>query len=313
MEVALHRSAVFLMGPTAAGKSAAALALCDRFPFEVISVDAAQVYRGMDIGTAKPTAAERARVRHRLIDICDPTEVYSAARFRVDALREMEHIAALGRVPLLTGGTMFYFHALEHGLDPLPPAAPALRARLRGQAAREGWPALHRRLAALDPAAAARIHPHDGQRIERALEICDAPGGRDRARLQGRSAPPPGWRFVSLILAPGNRADLHRRIGRRLASMLAAGLVAEVQGLLARGGLSGELPALRAVGYRQVGQYLSNALGYNAMVEAVLAATRQLAKRQLTWLRARRGAVWFDSSHPATAKAVGEFVAALGL
>ncbi|HEX9626417.1 MAG TPA: tRNA (adenosine(37)-N6)-dimethylallyltransferase MiaA [Acidiferrobacterales bacterium] len=280
------------MGPTAAGKTALALALHAQLPVELVSVDAAQVYRGMDIGTAKPSPEERARVPHRLIDICDPAEAYSAARFRADALREISAIVGAGRMPLLVGGTSFYFRALESGLSELPSADPEVRAQLAAEAARHGWPALHARLCDQDPASAARIDPHDAQRIQRALEII-ALTGRTRTELGGAARRPP-YRFVKLALWPADRAALHRRIAERFRLMLNQGLVAEVETLYRRGDLGPSLPSVRTVGYRQVWAYLSGALNYPDMVEKSIIATRQLAKRQLTWLRAERDVIRLD-------------------
>ncbi len=278
--------AICLMGPTAVGKTALALALAEHLPVEVISVDASQVYRGMDIGTAKPTRAERARVPHRLLDIRDPAERYSAAEFRDDALREMQSITRAGKIPLLVGGTMFYFHALEFGLSALPAADAPLRARLSEEAARHGWPALHARLAAVDPETAARLHPHDAQRIQRALELWMLTG-RPPSRLAREmpAAPPPAYRFIKFALLPEDRAELHDRIARRFRLMLEQGLVEEVEMLYRRGDLSLALPSMRTVNYRQVWEYLTGVLSYNEMTQAAVAATRQLAKRQLTWLR----------------------------
>lgn len=279
------KPAIFLMGPTAAGKTALALALRERFPVEVISVDSSQVYRGMDVGTAKPTAEERIRAPHRLINIRDPAEPYSAAEFCTDALREMAKITQAGRIPLLVGGTMFYFYALEYGITPLPAANPEVRARLSAQSARVGWAALHRRLETADPAAAARIHPHDAQRIQRALEIVELTG-RAPSDCYGRStAVPICYEPVKISIYPQDRAELHRRIARRFHTMLDRGLVAEVSRLRQRGDLTLELPSMRTVGYRQVWQYLMGSVSYNEMVQQGVAATRQLAKRQLTWLR----------------------------
>ncbi len=287
--------AIFLMGPTAAGKTELALALHARFPVEVISVDSSQVYRGMDVGTAKPTRDERARVPHRLIDICDPAQAYSAAEFRADALREMNAIVRAGRIPLLVGGTMLYFHALEHGLSPLPSANPALRRELTRQAAHIGWPALHRRLRAVDSQTAARVHPHDAQRIQRALEIIELTGKPPTYWYERKRHTPLSYELVRIGVYP-QRTLLHERIRKRFERMLAAGLVAEVEQLRARGDLGPQLPSMRTVGYRQVWQYLTGQLSYNEMSERGVIATRQLAKRQLTWLR-RYGQVQFlDSS-----------------
>jgi tRNA dimethylallyltransferase len=278
------------MGPTAAGKTDLALALAAQFPFEIVSVDAAQVYRGLDIGTAKPTLEERRQVPHHLIDIREPVEIYSAADFCDDALRAMRAITAAGRIPLLAGGTMFYFRALLRGLPPLPSADPGLRAELLRDAAAHGWGALHSRLAALDPQRAARIHPNDPQRTLRALEII---------LLTGRMASSYGtddhggfpYRVVKLALYPEDRAWLHARIAQRFHDMLNKGFLDEARALFVRPDLPPDAPAARAVGYRQAGLYLSGKINYDALVDSTIAATRQLAKRQLTWLRSDSDAV----------------------
>ena len=285
---------LFLMGPTASGKTALAVELVRRLPFEIISVDSAQVYREMDIGTAKPDAETRRIAPHRLVDIRDPAEAYSAGQFRTDALREIATIQAAGHVPLLVGGTMLYFRALERGLAELPTADPALRARLAAERAEQGGAALHARLARLDPAAAARIHPADSQRIQRALEVYELTG-RPLTELcavsRNESLP---FRIVKWIVAPANRQVLHERIKQRFQLMLAQGFVAEVERLRRRGDLNPDAPSMRAVGYRQVWAYLDGRLDEAAMVERGIIATRQYAKRQLTWLRAEAGAVWLD-------------------
>lgn len=286
---------IFLMGPTACGKSALALALRTRLPVELVSVDSSQVYRGMDIGTAKPSAEERARVPHRLIDIRDPAERYSAGDFHADALREMAQITAAGRVPLLVGGTMMYFHALEHGLAPLPAADGAMRRRLEGEAARHGWPELHRRLQALDPRRAARVHPNDGQRIQRALEIA-ALTGAPPSECLARRHPGLPYRVLRIGIFPQDRHALHERIRARFAHMLVRGLVDEVERLRRRADLGPELPSMRTVGYRQVWQYLTGMVNYNEMLERAVSATRQLAKRQLTWLRSYRDVYYVDGN-----------------
>ena len=288
--------AIFLMGPTGAGKTALAFRLFEQLPVDIVSVDAAQVYRGLDIGTAKPTPAELARVPHRLIDIRDPADPYSAAQFCEDALREMAQIAAHGRIPLLVGGTMFYFRALERGLSALPTADTAVRARLSAEAAQIGWPALHARLAARDPAGALRIEPNDAQRIQRALEIIELTGATPSELNRAERAYVFPYRAVKLALAPQARSVLHERIAARFRDMLARGLIAEVELLQRRGDLTLELPAVRTVGYRQVWQYLTGLLNYNEMSERAIFATRQLAKRQLTWLRHDPTVVWFDST-----------------
>ncbi|HHH39602.1 MAG TPA: tRNA (adenosine(37)-N6)-dimethylallyltransferase MiaA [Sedimenticola sp.] len=283
------------MGPTAAGKTGLAIELVQRLPCEIVSVDSALVYRGMDIGTAKPDAAELARAPHRLIDICDPAESYSAARFRADALREMEAITRAGRVPLLVGGTMLYFRALEQGLSPLPAADAGIRAGIEAEAARAGWAAMHRLLARVDPQAAARIHPNDPQRIQRALEVYRITG-QPLSRLQGRRgrAEHFPYRPVKLIRAPRDRAQLHQRIEARFRQMLERGFEAEVRQLLARDDLGPEMPSLRLVGYRQMVKYLRDEWDRETMIEKGIVATRQLAKRQFTWLRACKGGRWLD-------------------
>lgn len=296
---------LYLMGPTAAGKTALALALHERLPVELVSVDASQVYRGMDIGTAKPTLEERARAPHRLIDIRDPADPYSAADFREDALREIADITGRGRIPLLVGGTMFYFRALEHGLAELPSADPVLRAQISAEAARHGWPALHARLRSLDPDSAARIDPHDAQRIQRALEIISL-AGRPVAELSRQRGPAPPYRFEKLALWPGDRARLHEKIAQRFGIMLEQGLVAEVEALFQRGDLNAALPAVRTVGYRQVWAYLSGEISYSEMIEKSIISTRQLAKRQLTWLRADNDLMRIDCHDPdLVSKALG--------
>jgi tRNA dimethylallyltransferase len=274
-----------LAGPTASGKTAAALAIAEALapvrPVEIVSVDSALVYRGMDIGTAKPSAAERARVAHHLIDILDPTEAYSAARFVRDAQRLIDEIGARGRTALLVGGTMLYFKALFDGIDEMPEADPAIRAELERRAACEGWPALHAELATVDPLAAARIAPRDAQRIQRALEVHRVTGGPISARQTRRRAD----RHAPLIaLEPRDRGWLHARIAQRFETMLERGLVDEVRALRARGDLGPDLPSMRSVGYRQAWAAL-DAGRLDTLLTTGTAATRQLAKRQLTWLR----------------------------
>jgi tRNA dimethylallyltransferase len=285
--------AILLMGPTASGKTDLAVELVARLPCDIVSVDSAMVYRGMDIGTAKPDAATLARAPHRLIDCCDPSDAYSAARFREDALGEMAAISNKGRIPLLVGGTMLYFRALRLGLSPLPGADPETRRRIEAEAAALGWDALHRRLAEIDPQAAARIHPSDPQRIGRALEVFELTG-RPLTELQrqGAGLNPLPYRLLKLVRAPADRATLHERIGRRFHAMLEAGLEAEVRALLARGDLTPDLPSMRCVGYRQVLKYLSGEYSYRTMVERGIIATRQLAKRQWTWLRSEGDCHW---------------------
>ena len=283
-----------LTGPTGSGKTDWALRLAEVAPVEIVSVDSALVYRGLDIGTAKPARALRARIPHHLIDICEPTESYSAGRFVLDALRVIGEVHARRRVPLLVGGTMLYLRSLVHGLAQLPQAAPALRAHLDERAARHGWPALHAELAALDPAAAARIARTDSQRIQRALEVCYA-SGRPISELQRPTASPlADWPLRYWVLAPRQRAALHERLGRRFADMMAAGFLEEVIALRRRGDLTARHPAMRAVGYRQLWAHLEGAWDLDEAVRRGVAATRQLAKRQLTWMRGEPLGQWLD-------------------
>ena len=303
--------AVLLMGPTASGKSAVALALAARLPVEVVSVDSAQVYRGMDIGTAKPDGEARARVRHHLLDLIDPDQAYSAARFRRDALAAIADIRARGRIPLLVGGTMLYFKALRDGLSDLPPANAAVRARLDTRAADEGWPALHAELARLDPATAARLDPTDSQRIQRALEVYEL-SGRPISALQGARREPAGPGFLSLALVPHDRAELHRRIANRFDAMLAAGLVDELSGLRRRFRLDASMPSMRCVGYRQAWQFIDGVCDRDELRARGAAATRQLARRQLTWLRSLQETA-FDAYAPRVADDVAGWLLEQGI
>ena len=293
---AVRPRVLVIAGPTGAGKSDYALQLAQRVPVEIISVDSAQVYRGMDIGTAKPSAAEQAAVPHHLLDLCEPESVYSAGQFRRDALDCIAQIAGRGRVPLLVGGTMLYFRGLFQGIASMPQADLALRAELDARAARDGWPALHAQLAQLDPDAARRIHVNDAQRIQRALEVLTL-AGAGLTQLWQEPAPA-GVPFDSLIcvLQPGDRALLHQRLALRLDAMLAAGFVDEVQRLRQRPGLSAASPARRAVGYRQLLSYCTGEQPLSAAREQAVAATRQLAKRQMTWLRS--ASLWPDAQQP---------------
>ncbi|HEY1148730.1 MAG TPA: tRNA (adenosine(37)-N6)-dimethylallyltransferase MiaA [Pseudoduganella sp.] len=274
------------MGPTASGKTASALAIAQRVPSEIISVDSALVYRGMDIGTAKPSREELAAVQHHLIDIIDPLDSYSVAQFRADTLRLVEDITSRGKLPLLVGGTMLYYKGLNDGLDDLPGADPAIRAQLDAEAERDGWPALHARLALLDPPTAARLKPMDAQRIQRALEIIELTGKPMSELLALRVKEELPFELASYALEPSDRKVLHERIERRFDLMLEGGLLDEVKALRARGDLHIGLPSIRCVGYRQAWQYLDGEIDYAAMRDTGIFATRQLCKRQLTWLRA---------------------------
>ena len=288
--------AIAVMGPTASGKTAFAIECARRFDGEIVSVDSALVYRGLDIGSAKPDAATRALAPHRLVDIRDPHEPYSAADFARDALAEMHALAAQGRVPLLAGGTGLYFRALLNGLSKMPEADPPTRAAIEAEAAARGWAALHADLAQVDPAAAARIHANDPQRIVRALEVHRLSGRPISAwQAEGARRPFP-FRVLKLVLAPADRAELHARIDARFDAMLAAGLLDEVRVLRADARLHPALPAIRAVGYRQAWEHLDGATDAATFRARGVAATRQLAKRQLTWLRGELDARWFDPS-----------------
>ena len=275
---------ICLAGPTASGKTAAALAIAQAHPVEIISVDSALVYRGMDIGTAKPSAAELASVPHHLINIRDPLQAYSAAEFVQDAQTLIRQIAARNRLPLLVGGTMLYVKALFDGIDPMPPAQPALRAAIETEAKQKGWPAMHAELAQVDPVTAARLAPADSQRIQRALEVYRA-SGLPLSHFHARSATPAPSTVPLISLEPRDRAWLHARIAQRFDAMLAAGFMDEVRALRARGDLHPELPSMRCVGYRQAWETLDGLWGMDSLRERGIAATRQLAKRQITWLR----------------------------
>jgi tRNA dimethylallyltransferase len=284
VDVKAQRPIAVLTGPTGTGKSDFALRLAREFPIEIVSVDSAQVYRGLDIGSAKPDAATRSAVPHHLIDLVEPTANYSAGQFVRDAAQAIVDIEARGRVPLLVGGTMLYLRSLIGGIATLPKGSERIRAELEVEAARLGWPALHARLADVDSKAAMRIHPNDAQRIQRALEVF-AVAGRPISELQMMTAPPLDREFICVALIPQDRARLHQVLAQRFDAMMAAGLLDEVRGLYARGDLSAEHPAIRAVGYRQLWSYLAGAYSIETAVARALAATRQLAKRQMTWLR----------------------------
>ncbi|WP_417695780.1 tRNA (adenosine(37)-N6)-dimethylallyltransferase MiaA [Pseudomonas sp.] len=297
--------AIFLMGPTAAGKTDLAIELTKVLPCELISVDSALVYRGMNIGTAKPSKELLAEFPHRLIDILDPAEAYSAADFRRDALQAMAEITARGKIPLLVGGTMLYYKALVEGLADMPAADPSVRAQIEEEAARLGWQALHEQLAVIDPESAARIHPNDPQRLSRALEVYRVSGQsmtalRQRQSAQSTEAAASGmqqlpYTVANLAIAPANRQVLHRRIEQRFTLMLEQGFIDEVVALRERSDLHAGLPSIRAVGYRQVWDYLDGKLTSAEMQERGIIATRQLAKRQFTWLRSWTDLHWLDS------------------
>lgn len=300
MTVPSHRlpPAIFLMGPTASGKTDLAVALLHDLPVEIISVDSANVYREMDIGTAKPDAEILRIAPHHLIDMIDPTESYSAARFRADALPLMQDIVSRGRIPLLVGGTMLYYRALQEGLDELPPADPEVRSRIEMEAQQLGWPALHARLAQLDPLTAARLNPNDAQRINRALEVCLLTGRPMSASLTGGRREPLPFAVQAIGLVPSDRGVLHERIACRFDRMLANGLVEEVEQLRQKYPLTLELPSMRAVGYRQAWLHLDGLYDWQQLRERGVIATRQLAKRQMTWLRGMPEVQLFDCLAP---------------
>ena len=287
-------AAVFLMGPTAAGKTGLAVELCQQFPLEIISVDSALVYRGMDIGTAKPDKDTLRQAPHRLIDIRDPSEPYSAAEFCEDALREMKSITTAGKVPLLVGGTMLYFRALEYGLSELPAADPDVRKQLEQQAAVVGWPAMHEILQQKDPQAAARIHPNDPQRIQRALEVIAVSGESMSDHYRKTADYSLDYRLHKIIISPEPRSVLHQRIEQRFDLMINDGFIDEMKALFARSDLNADLPSMRAVGYRQGWEWLQGEYTFEQMREKSIVATRQLAKRQLTWLRRESASIWYD-------------------
>jgi tRNA dimethylallyltransferase len=290
----VYPPAILLMGPTASGKSALAIEIAQRFGCEIVSVDSAQVYRGMDIGTAKPDAATRTAVAHHLIDVVEPHESYSAARFRDDALTHMREITERGRIPLLAGGTMLYFRALIEGLADLPEADPVIRLVIDTMAETSGWPAVHAELARVDPETAARLAPNDAQRIQRALEIYYVAGRPMTELLRKPKYVYFPYRAIRIALAPGERAVLHERIAVRFEEMLELGLLGELRRLRAQYGLEASMPSMRCVGYRQAWEYLDGAITLGALRDKGIAATRQLAKRQLTWLRSMQELAVFD-------------------
>lgn len=289
-----HPPVIFLMGPTASGKTALAIELVKRLPCDIISVDSALIYRGMDIGTAKPTAEELAQAPHRLLDIRDPSQAYSAADFRQDALREIEAIVAQGRIPLLVGGTMLYYKALLEGLSPLPAADPVIRQAIEAEASLSGWETLHAQLQSIDPVAAARIHPNDPQRLSRALEVYRISGQTltELTQTKGEQLP---YRTLQFAIAPTDRELLRQRIAERFHLMLSQGFEQEVRALYERGDLNADLPSIRCVGYRQMWEYLDGQISYDEMVYRGIVATCQLAKRQMTWLRSWQNVTWLET------------------
>jgi len=286
---------ICLMGPTASGKTDLAVKLVQHLPCDIISVDSAMVYRGMDIGTAKPTADILKIAPHRLLDICDPAESYSAGQFRADALREINSIIQYNRIPLLVGGTMLYFHALQNGLADLPGANPEIREKINQEAQLHGWQKLHERLQKIDPIAAERIHPNDPQRLQRALEIYEITGKSLTALIAEEAIQKLPYQIINIAIAPADRQLLHERITNRFNKMLAQGFIAEVEELYQRGDLHPDLPSIRAVGYRQAWDYLSGKITFEEMRERAIIATRQLAKRQMTWLRSWENLQWINS------------------
>lgn len=285
---------IFLMGPTATGKTEIAVSLSRQNPIDVISVDSAMVYRGMDIGTAKPSKVLLKEVPHRLIDICEPDETYSAAKFRLDALLAINEIHSQNRIPLLVGGTGLYFRALETGISDLPDADAEIRQQLESEAEQIGWQAMHRRLAEIDPASAERIHSNDPQRIQRALEIYEISGRSITDHYEEETTNPFSFEVIKIILNPDDRSILHERIKHRFLKMLDEGLVEEVRTFHKNKRFVRSLPSMRMVGYRQVWNYLDGETDYEEMIEKGIIATRQLAKRQMTWLRKEENGIWLD-------------------
>ncbi len=300
---------VCLVGPTAAGKTAVATHLVERLPFEIVSVDSAMVYKDMDIGTAKPSADVLSRAPHRLIDILDPWETYSAGRFREDALREIEQIIAAGRLPLLVGGTFLYFRVLEHGLATLPAADQDVRVSIDVRAERVGWPALHAELAKLDPPTAARLKSTDRQRIQRALEVIELTGERLSDLHSKAAAVPANFEFLRVALVPSDRQVLHERVAQRFAAMLDDGFIEEVERLRAMPRMNADCTSMRAVGYRQIWAYLDGEFDQSEASRRAVVATRRLVKRQLTWLRSEPGEVEFDCLQPEAGVQVERFIA----
>lgn len=289
---------IFLMGPTASGKTDLAMQLYDQLPCEIVSVDSAMIYRGMDIGTAKPDSATLARYPHKLIDLCDPAEAYSAAEFRRDALAQIDEIRSAGKIPLLTGGTMMYFHALKNGLATLPEANPVVREQILKKAELEGWESIHRRLADVDPESAARLNKNDSQRLQRALEVYEITGRPMSELWAEQKSQQPDFSIVPMAVMPKERTMLHERIEKRFDIMLEQGFVDEVRGLWERGDLTLQMPSVRCVGYRQVWEYFAGTWDFETMKFKGVVATRQLAKRQVTWLRSWKNLAWMDTHDP---------------
>ncbi|OGT82999.1 MAG: tRNA (adenosine(37)-N6)-dimethylallyltransferase MiaA [Gammaproteobacteria bacterium RIFCSPLOWO2_12_FULL_52_10] len=289
---------VFIMGPTAGGKTALAVELCQRLPFGIISVDSAMIYRGMNIGTAKPGPEILQIAPHRLIDICDAAEIYSAGKFRLDALQAIEEMRQQGKIPLLVGGTGLYFRALEQGISALPAADPVIREILEREASVIGWQGMHQRLAGIDSDSAARIHPNDPQRIQRALELFEITGKSRSALFAVGGERPLPYQVCKIIIAPAERNIIQEQVKQRFKRMLVSGLVEEVQGFYQRADMHAALPSMRMVGYRQVWRFLTGLISYQEMQDHAIVATRQLAKRQLTWLRSEQNGVWLDATDP---------------
>ncbi|MFW2373820.1 MAG: tRNA (adenosine(37)-N6)-dimethylallyltransferase MiaA [Gammaproteobacteria bacterium] len=293
-DIADAPTAIFIMGPTASGKTDLAIQCVKELPCDIISVDSALVYKGMDIGTAKPDAATLKQAPHRLINLIDPAEAYSAAQFRLDALREMADIVSQGRIPLLVGGTMLYYKALQEGLSVLPSASPEVRDKLESMARERGWPYMHQKLAEIDPESAQRIHPNDPQRIQRALEVYEITGRPLTEFWQQQQTQKLPYNLIKIALVPEDREQLRQRIALRFHQMLELGFIDEVTALKSRADLNLDMPSMRCVGYRQVWEYLENKIGLEEMVEKGIIATRQLAKRQMTWLRKEQMTNFFD-------------------
>ena len=306
--MSMQQPVIFLMGPTAAGKTDLAIEIAKQYTnIEIISVDSALVYRGMDIGTAKPEPEILAQYPHHLVDIIEPTENYSAGAFCHDARRLIDEIHARGKIPLLVGGTMLYFNALQYGIADLPNADPNIREKLDAEALELGWRALHQRLADIDPISAERIHENDPQRLQRALEVHEITGKTMTELTQESHADFP-YPILKIILAPFDRKILHQRIANRYEDMMVLGLIEEVKQLFERPDCHDKLPSMRAVGYRQVWSYLEQAYDKNTLVEKAIIATRQMAKRQLTWCRSQQDGVWFDSGPSLPVEAVMQFL-----